>query len=136
LLASRVSFADFSFSLDRSLRGEMTFTNLSANLLTVFSGGILMLQTAGATSPDITGIIGPIERLTLVGALIIAVRVLWGSNSRKDIQIIEMATKVTETMVSVMDAVKELRKATEEIGAAMDNLAENVAAMRVPPPRN
>jgi hypothetical protein len=31
--------------------------------------------------------------------------------------------------VSVMDAVRELRKATEESGAAMDNLSENVALL-------
>jgi hypothetical protein len=111
----------------------MAVHNLAANLFTAFSG-IILLQTAAA--PDITGVVGPIRTFTLDVALIIAVRVLWGTNSKLQAQNTAMATQVTEVMVSVMDAVKELRKATEEMGAAMDNLAENVAALRVVPPRN
>ncbi len=49
--------------------------------------------------------------------------------AEKDKQLIDMATKVTETMALVMVAVKELRTATEEIGAAMDNLASNIGAI-------
>jgi hypothetical protein len=107
----------------------MTFANLPANVITIFSGALLVVQTGTLGGADLTGVVGPIERLTLVGALLVAVRVLWGSNTRKDEQIIQMAQKLTETMVSVMDAVRELRKATEESGAAMDNLSENVALL-------
>lgn len=85
----------------------------------------VMLQTSVPSSD----FVGPIERMTLVSALVIAVTVLWRSNATKDQQIVAMATKVTETMVSVLDAVKELRRATEEVGDAMDNLASNIGAM-------
>ena len=71
----------------------------------------------------------PLERLTLVMALVIAVKVLWSSNAKKDDQIIAMSQKVTETMVLVVESNKENRKATEELGAALDNLASNIAAM-------
>lgn len=103
----------------------MTFGNLPVNC---FAAALLLQAVATGANPDLTGVIGPIERLTLTGALVVAVRVLWVSNTKKDAQIIDMATKVTETMVSVMGAVKELRAATEELGHAMDNIAENVAA--------
>jgi hypothetical protein len=116
----------------------MSISNFVPNAFTGLSSLALLLQTAGAG--DLSGIITPIERLTLTGALVIGVRQLWVANARerqehmrivaeKDAIIIEMAKKVTETMVSVMDSVKELRGATEEIGAAMDNLAENFAAI-------
>jgi hypothetical protein len=101
--------------------------NSLPNLLAVLSLAVYLFQ--GAASTDLTGFVAPLERLTLVGALVIAVRVLWVANARKDAQVIEMASKVTETMVSVMAAVAELRKATEELGAGLDNLADNIAAL-------
>jgi len=71
----------------------------------------------------------------------------------KDAIIVAMANRVTEVSVSVLDAVKEMRKSneelirefrtsneallksTDELGAAMDNLSENVAALGTPPPK-
>ena len=87
-----------------------------------------VLQTA-PVSPDLQTILSPIERLTLVAALVAAVKVLWSANSTKDTRLLDMSGKVTETMVSVMDAVRELRKSTEELGDAIDQLTANVAAL-------
>lgn len=118
-------------------------TNLPAAITAALFSAAALIQTAPA---EITSVVGPVERLTLCAALIIAVYVLWNANvkerveyrriiAEKDATIISMATEVTKVMTSVMDAVKESRKASEELGAAVDNLADNIAASRVPPPR-
>ncbi len=91
------------------------------------------MQMAPSPSPigDATSITHTVTELTLTGALIVAIRVLWASNQKKDDQILSMATKVTETMALVMEAVKELRVTTDEVGTALENLGSQVAALEV-----
>lgn len=119
---------------------------MTHNLPAALTAGLFSAAAFIQAAPDVAGFIGPIERLTLSGALMIAVWVLWSSNNKerveyrkiiaeKDAAILSMATEVTKVMTSVMDAVKESRKASEELGAAVDNLAENVAAIGVTPPK-
>lgn len=103
-------------------------SNMPANIVVAASSAIALLQSVVPPMAP-TDFLGPVERLTLVGALVVAVRVLWIANKAKDLQITTMSVDVTKTMVLVMEAVKELRIATEEVGAAMDNVAENVAAL-------
>ena len=94
--------------------------------LITLTSAMLLFQTS---IPPWTDVISPVERLTLIGALVVAVRVLWVSNSRKDEQLVAMAAKVTETMALVLVAVQELRGATERIGKSMDSLSDKIAIL-------
>ncbi len=120
----------------------MEFPYLSPNGFVIGSGIALLLQAIGSVGPntDVSSIVSQAGQLTLSGALIIGLRAQWLENkdqrkehvrlmADKDAIIIAMATKTTETMVLVMAGVAELRKSTEQSGSAMDNLADNVAAL-------
>jgi hypothetical protein len=98
-------------------------------LLAVAAFALFFQTTIPPSAVGVPDITAAVERLTLVSALVVAVRVLWASNSKKDDQIVQMSQKVTETMVLVVESNRESRKATEELGAALDNLASNIAAM-------
>ncbi len=142
--------------------------SLAENLLTKYTMNpiklIMLFGTGGilaqATLPAGAGPYDQIGRLSLDGALILAVGVLWKFmitlmdrsdklvalkdahiNSQGE-QIVAMATKTTEVMTLVMESVKESRKATEalasrfdtrldEVGNAMDNIAENLSAQEL-----
>jgi hypothetical protein len=88
-------------------------------IIAIATSGILLAQANPALP---TGSLDSVGRLTLDGALIVAVGVLWralGDKDRrieqKDQQVIEMATKVTETMTAVLAAVSELRWAVNDL---------------------
>lgn len=113
-------------------------------VITIGTGGLLAAQVV-----PVAGSLDSVGRLSLDGALIIAVGVLWrfvvslmaasdakvaekdAQLAKKDDLIVAMTTRVTEVMVEVMAAVKEARKSSDEIGAALDNMAENFAAVQV-----
>lgn len=99
------------------------------NFIPLFAGLLLLLQTAPTPLGDATSITHTVTELTLTGALIIAVKVLWESNKKKDEQVLTMATRVTETMALVMRAVEELRVTTNELGSGLDNLSSQIAAL-------
>ncbi len=113
------------------------------------TSSLLLAQTI----PTGAGSLDSIGRVSLDAALIIAVGVLWrkidekdAQLGKKDDQLIAMTSKVTEVMTSVMEAVKENRKTSEdlgvqsrktfeeltaridEVGNALDNIAENFSA--------
>jgi hypothetical protein len=69
---------------------------------------------AAAPATEI-GAVGSIERLTLLGALVIAVGVLWRALAEKDKQLISMTGEVTKILTLVMEAAKELRVAVDEL---------------------
>lgn len=119
--------------------------NFTVNVIAGISSAAALLQTI---SPDITGLAGPIGQFTLVGVLLVMVKELWKTNAAerevyrriidaKDAKIIEMATKVTEAMVSFMGAVNKLSEKTEEVGDAVDNVTANLSSISaaLPPPR-
>lgn len=99
------------------------------NLVPTIASVLLLLQIATPSAGDASSITHIVSELSLTGALIVAVKVLWSSNQKKDDQILGMATKVTETMALVMEAVKELRVATNELGTGLDNLASQIALL-------
>lgn len=85
----------------------------------VFSLAVANLMFQAAPIP---GSFDAAGRLTLDAALVVAVGVLWralGSKDQriaeKDGQVVAMATKATETMALVMEAVKELRGSVNEL---------------------
>ncbi len=94
------------------------------SVVTLSTGSLLIAQVAPLIAP--TAAIDAAGRLTLDAALVFAVVSLWKALgqkdqriSEKDAQIVGMATKVTETMVLVMEAVKELRLTVGELKAVM-----------------
>lgn len=99
----------------------------------IFPAAAMLLQTA---APVIGDFAGPVERIGLLTALMIAVKVLYTSNSAKDKIILDMAGQMIKVTTEVLGAVKELRSTTDqmrlttdELGNAMDNLASNIAAI-------
>jgi len=112
------------------LRGDVAVTHgvVAVKSLIGLSFSALVMQTAVNTVPDVSPFVTPVEHLTVVAVLAIAVRVLWNAMREKDARIVEMTTKVTEVMTTVIDAVKEMRKSSDELGVAVDNLSSNVAA--------
>ncbi len=87
-------------------------------VIALSTGGLIIAQLPAVPLPAVDAI----GRISLDAALVAAVIALWRAVGQKDIriaekdaQIIAMATKVTETMVSVLDAVKELRGAVNDL---------------------
>jgi hypothetical protein len=96
-------------------------------IIHVFVWGSSAVALLQATPPS--ELVGPVERLSLEAALIFAVIALW-KVTREQSQIIQsLAVKVAENVAQNTDANKELRKSTEELGAAIDNISENFAAL-------
>jgi len=102
-------------------------------VLTLGTSGIFLAQVGQVLPPTAVSTIDSAGRLTLDAALVIAVGVLWRAMSailvtkdakiaEKDAQIVAMATKVTETMVLVMEAVRELRATVAEQKIAFETL--------------
>ena len=87
---------------------------------------LIMLQVV---APDLSPFVTPIERFTLVGALIIAVKVLWTSNKEKEKVVLDIAKRVTETITKTNDSVLALIKTTDELGNAIDQLTNNVSLL-------
>lgn len=106
-------------------RLEVTLNDMTLPFFTGTVAVVAVLQTL----PGISDALGPVERLSTVGILAIACRVLWNSNVKKDEQLIQMGTKVTEAMVEVLSAVKELRKSSDELGQAVDNTVSKLALL-------
>ncbi len=103
---------------------------------------VLFLSSTGLAFAQLvpTGPLDSIGRLTLDGALVIAVGVLWKALAtmtatkdariaEKDTHIITMTAEMTKIMTMVIETNQELRRSNDEIGAAMDNLASNIAAL-------
>ena len=116
------------------------------------TGSLLLSQVLPAPA---AGSLDSVGRVSLDAALIIAVGVLWrfigvlrsendrkiaekdAQLSKKDDQLIEMTKTVTQVMTAVMKAVEESRKSSDElisrvddVGAALDNIADNFAALQ------
>lgn len=94
-------------------------------VLALSASGLLVAQVI----PSSGTVIDSAGRLTLDAALVLAVIALWKALGQKDIriaekdvQIVSMAQKVTETMVSVMEAVKELRTTVASLKLSFDDL--------------
>ncbi len=94
------------------------------SVVALSTSSMVVAQLAPLIAP--TAAIDAAGRLTLDAALVFAVVSLWKALAakdqrigEKDQQIVGMATKVTETMVLVMEAVKELRLTVGELKAVM-----------------
>ena len=76
--------------------------------LLILSGISNILLLAQSVAPEAT-ILPPIERLTLSGALITAVAVLWRSKSKSDDSIITINKNTVEALVNSSNTAVELR---------------------------
>lgn len=61
-------------------------------------------------------------RMTLDGALILAVIVLWRALTKKDDQVIAMSQQTAQTMALVLEAVKELRGTIADLKVSYQDL--------------
>lgn len=84
---------------------------------------------AQAIQPTPTSVLDFAERVTLSGALLAAVFVLWRTVSKKDHQAMELTKHVSEALVSSTDSNREIRTilqesvvAKRELTAAIDRL--------------
>lgn len=131
--------------MDTIIRPESTIAMTSLPLYFVGAlSAALFLQTS---IPQLDSFFPPIERLGLTAALLIAVRVLWKSNSDKDKvnadkdqKILEMATKATQIMAETTEkstqimseaiaTLKEFRRSSEDNSRAVKDLASKVSGL-------
>jgi hypothetical protein len=110
------------------LQGYAVLGQFSVRSVVAIGTSLALLQV----SPDLA-VFGPIERLSLVGALVVAVAVLWRSLARKDEekskmsdQMIEMAKTVTQAMVQNSDALRESIQAKRDLTEAVNDLREGL----------
>jgi hypothetical protein len=74
---------------------------------------------------------GNVQQLTLVGALIIAVGVLWRALSSKDEALVNATKMTTEALVTAATTSTELRHIIEESVKAKKDLSESIDLLRV-----
>lgn len=75
--------------------------------------------------------IGPAERLSFQGGLILAVAMLWRALSAKDSLIVASVKSMTEALQQSASTQAELRAIITEFGGANRQLAEQIALLRV-----
>ena len=80
----------------------------------------------GVPVADMTGILTGAERLTLIGALVAAVSVLWRTTAKKDDQLMEMSKTVTAALTTSATSNQELRAVIQESVATKRELAEAI----------
>ncbi len=80
--------------------------------------------------PTLTGI-DYAERLTLAGAMMLAVTVLWRSLASKDALVIQFAKTMTEALTAASESNKELRRIIEESVQSKQELAEATRELKV-----
>jgi len=111
--------------------------------LTPYVKAVVVLSSAGLALAQIPVPPGPLDsvgRLTLDGALIIAVGVLWRALSsmtaakdariaEKDAHIVTMTAEMMKTMTMVIETNKELLQSNNEFGQAIDNLVSNIGTL-------
>lgn len=100
---------------------------ISASVLSVMSVGAanILIQ---ATTPAVD--ISWIEHLTLEGALVVAVGVLWRALSAKDAQLVESTRVVTGALAASATSNAELRKIIEASDAATHKLTESLILLQ------
>ena len=120
------------------------------NALPPFAVGVLAVALFLQSSiPQLDSVMPPVERLGLLTALVLAVRVLWKSNNdkdkangEKDAKILDMATRATLTMTEMTEkttsimseaisALKEFRHAAEENSRVVQELSGTVKDLTI-----
>lgn len=86
----------------------------------------LLLQAVQIPSGDVVSLASTAEHLTLTGALIIAVVILWRSNVRKDEMALKTTEQVTGALASSTASNVELRKANDELKQQVDHLQVSI----------
>jgi hypothetical protein len=85
----------------------------------------LLLQ---AVQPDVGTALGMAEHLTLSGALIVGVIVLWKSNQKKDDLLIKTTEQVTAALATAAASNVELRKQVAGLEKTVEQSGRGMAA--------
>ena len=99
---------------------------MPATLVIVCATLSLFLQGIAET----TGITATAERLTLAGALVVAVGVLWKAVAKKDDQILDMSKAVTDALRATANSNTELREIIKDSIRAKDELTKSIDALK------
>jgi hypothetical protein len=93
------------------------------------------MQASGVQQSDTT-LLNQANNLTLSGALIVAVGVLWRALAKKDDAVLTATKTVTEALITASNSNRELRKvieesvrANKEINSSIDELRASLAAL-------
>jgi hypothetical protein len=82
---------------------------LSTSTLTKVFVGLTSTAAIAQAVPDPNTLTSGLEHVTLVGALVTGVIVLWKSNQSKDRTILDLHEKVATALAAAADSSKELR---------------------------
>ena len=82
---------------------------LSTSTLTKVFVGLTSTAAIAQAVPDPNGLTSGLEHVTLVGALVTGVIVLWKSNAAKDKTILDLHDKLATALAAAADSSKELR---------------------------
>jgi hypothetical protein len=97
--------------------------------ITVLSSLGLLLYQGLPASPEASGLLGQVERITLTSALILAVGVLWRTLSKKDDQVISSAAATERALLVSAEAVRSLTNTTSELKDALTDLKDAVGRL-------
>ena len=98
--------------------------NASAMAIFILGGGMALIQAVPGA--DAISAISQLERLGLIGALMLAVWVLRRSETKKDDQIVLMVKAVTEALTAAATSNAEVRKTLEESLRVKEELRESL----------
>lgn len=88
---------------------------MHAKIIVISSSLMLFAQSMPSIPLPDVGIMSSVERITLVGALIIAVAVLWRKVQAQDAQIVTYADQVAKNLQSSIETNRELRQVITEL---------------------
>lgn len=91
---------------------------------------LLIVQAVPASANDVALLIEHADRITLAGALVMGVIVLWRALSSKDIQLLATVKTVTEALALTSSSNSELRRIIEESVRSKDSLSTQIEELR------
>jgi hypothetical protein len=90
-----------------------------------------LLQAIAPVIPpgDVASIAASVEHLSLVGALGLAVVMLWRSNTKKDDQLVEATKKTQEALVSTAEHLRVVIETNRQLTGAIQGLQVSIARL-------
>lgn len=100
----------------------MLHANIAVRGFVTISSVAMLLQNLPVATP----VLDSVSKLTLDGALVLALVALWKAYNKKDDQVVAMATKVTETMTLVTAAIEKTTTAVASLSVRLEDLQTTI----------
>lgn len=114
-----------------------SFPGASEFAVSVSVGAVLTISAANIVFQAVAPAdVSWVEHLTLEGALVVAVAVLWRALTAKDAQLMESTKKVTEALAIGAASNTELRASNTELRKVVEHLSESLEVLTVKMAKN